>query len=271
MISRVLRNHRLFYLLCVALLVVALSGTSKVAQAAGVTISISQVNGIQATCNGAGGNARILVNYTVSVNVPTGSSLILRVSVSAPGFSSDNLSGLFPPAGFQYDGPYSNSKSTFVSRTYGSSIPANSLFTITYYNGIGSGGDTIQINCSTGALVGGANVSAFNITHFDPADGRIDGKPADRIVIYCNPTATPPSIDIYGIANDGTGFFLARFKFSLVVRSGKRGVLLRPVGKGKISLLVDANNNFYAAWNGGPYNANGQGDFAKSFTCPFSR
>jgi hypothetical protein len=48
--------------------------------------------------------------------------------------------------------------------------------------------------------------------------------------------------------------------------------LTRNLGKnGTLIISVDVQNNFWVSWTGGPYNADGQGAWAKSFKCDFKR
>jgi len=102
---------------------------------------------------------------------------------------------------------------------------------------------------------------------FDPKDGRINGQPGDRVVVYCN---QPDQIAVYGVDNNGNGFELAAFSNRDVVAAGQSGVTKNLGATGTVSLMGTAQGNFWLAWNGGSYGANGQGNFAKAFTCAFT-
>jgi hypothetical protein len=143
---------------------------------------------------------------------------------------------------------------------------------------------------------------------FNPGDGRIDGRPADRIVVYCNTSANPPNLAIYGVGSDSKGIFLATVNFADLLKAGnpryaeykaklekliqsgspdpveldnllaearreaKLNVLVKKLGaNGTLLIIVDDQNSFTVSWTGGPYGANGQGVWAKSFKCDFKR
>jgi hypothetical protein len=103
---------------------------------------------------------------------------------------------------------------------------------------------------------------------FDPGDDRVDPRPGDRVAVYCDiPEST---LTVYGINDVGQGFFLDRFSYSDIVASGPSGVTHHLGENGSVSVSVDGQNNFWLAWNGGKFNATGQGDFAKGFNCAFT-
>jgi hypothetical protein len=143
---------------------------------------------------------------------------------------------------------------------------------------------------------------------FDPGDGRVEPHPVDRLAIYCNRLANPATLDIWGITDDSKGFRLTTLVFAdlLKARNTKlpqiKAQLLKLLSQpdsdlneikallheyentdglhilsknlqvnGKLDISVDAQNNFYVAWSGGPFGANGQGSFAKAFKCNFAR
>jgi hypothetical protein len=108
-------------------------------------------------------------------------------------------------------------------------------------------------------------------TFFNPGDGRVDPRPADRVVVYCKPGANPPSVDVWGVLNDSTGRRLYTFAYADLVAAGAKGITKNVEPLGTISLRVDANNNVLASWTGGPAAATGVKDFAKSFTCSFAQ
>jgi hypothetical protein len=106
---------------------------------------------------------------------------------------------------------------------------------------------------------------------FDPRDGRAEPRPGDRIAVWCNIAGDPPAIDVWAVGNDSRGFRLTTFKFADLVKAGPKGVTKDLGRNGKLSAMVDDQNNFYVAWNGGPFGATGKASFAKTFTCAFKR
>lgn len=109
---------------------------------------------------------------------------------------------------------------------------------------------------------------------FDPGDNRIDPRPGDRLAVYCNPADKPPAIVVYGIADNlpdyQKGFYLATFINADLLKAGQNGITFNlGAGKGSVSMMQDGNGHFYTAWNGGPYQATGQGIWSKSFSCSF--
>jgi hypothetical protein len=82
-------------------------------------------------------------------------------------------------------------------------------------------------------------------------------------------------VTIYGIANNTDnnqgGFPLGTFTYADLVTAGKTGLTIKAGNKGSISLETDGNGLFFASWNGGLYNATGQGIFTKLFNCTFTK
>ncbi len=106
---------------------------------------------------------------------------------------------------------------------------------------------------------------------FDPADGRIAAAAGDRVAVYCNTTATPPNLDVWGVTDDSVGHKLFQFAYADLVKAGAAGIMKNVEPMGSIWAAVDANNNFTVKWFGGPAGAIGEKDFAKSFTCSFAQ
>lgn len=101
---------------------------------------------------------------------------------------------------------------------------------------------------------------------FNPIDNRIDGRPGDRIAVYCEPDA----LTVYGVGNDSKGFLLASFSKVELQDAGVEGVFKDVGANGTISASMDDQSNFWVAWTGGQFGASGQGDFAKGGVCAFS-
>jgi hypothetical protein len=162
--------------------------------------------------------------------------------------------GLNPPL------PYSN-VTTIVSSIAGGPVITTTTITIVCTS---SGAKVTIINCPWDCGSSGSTV-----TFFDPKDGRKNGWPGDRVVVWCN--LDSGILDVYGINGEGKGFPLTTFNVKDVVRAGIKGITKNLGSTGLVSVSVDDQNNFWLAWNGGPFNANGQGDWAKGFNCPFKR
>ncbi|MBX3064167.1 MAG: hypothetical protein KF726_14410 [Anaerolineae bacterium] len=114
------------------------------------------------------------------------------------------------------------------------------------------------------------------VSFFNPGDGRVDPRPADRVAAYCGSEDT---IKVIVIGSEGKGQGEVFFNLQTLLKKGERGETKSPtsytaenVGKlGKVSLSAqefDGIIYFYLAWNGGYYNATGVGDFSKSWTSP---
>jgi len=106
---------------------------------------------------------------------------------------------------------------------------------------------------------------------FNPEDGRVDGRPGDRIAVWCNPASKPPNVDVFGVDTQGGGFHLATFVIADLIAAGPKGMTVNLGETGTVSAMIDDQNNLYIAHNGGSQNATGQGDFAKSIHCNFIR
>ncbi len=108
---------------------------------------------------------------------------------------------------------------------------------------------------------------------WNPNDARVDGRPGDRIAVYCNTNTTGTNantIGVYGILNNGEGKFLTAFKYSDVVKAGGKGITRSVEPLGTVYISVNDKTNFYVKWMGGPADATGMGDFRKWFTCDFA-
>ncbi len=102
---------------------------------------------------------------------------------------------------------------------------------------------------------------------FNPGDGRVNGQPGDRLVVDCD----EDRIIVYGVNDESLGFLLAAFSNEEVLAAGPAGIYVDLGEEGVLSISGDGVGNFWAAWNGGKFNATGQGDWAKGFHCDFSQ
>lgn len=97
---------------------------------------------------------------------------------------------------------------------------------------------------------------------FNPGDNRVDPRPGDRLAVWCN---QPDTLVVYGIDNNSRGFPLTTFSNAAIRVAGSNGLTRNLGSTGTVSVSEDNQNNFWLAWNGGPY-----GNFAKGFSCKFT-
>lgn len=127
--------------------------------------------------------------------------------------------------------------------------------------------DTIQIACVAPKV----NRPLPIFEGFNPRDGRVEPKPADRVAVYC----AGPELKVWGIGPDSVGFPIATFPFADIVNAGRGGISISKPGLGTVSVSVDSQNNFWLAWQGnisvsaGQFYADGtaKNGYAKGFTC----
>jgi hypothetical protein len=106
---------------------------------------------------------------------------------------------------------------------------------------------------------------------YSPGDSRVAPDPGERIVAYCNTSATPPNVDVWIVDGESHGKRLTTFNFKDIVAAGPKGLYRTVNPYGVVSIMVDSQNNFWLALNGGLFKANGQGSWAKGFKCDFAR
>lgn len=128
---------------------------------------------------------------------------------------------------------------------------------------------TVQ-DCSSGGGggSGGGGSSNGRVEIYNPNDGRVEGGPGDRVVVWCNLKAKTPSIDVWGVDSNSRGFKLATFSIAAIKRAGAKGLTRRLNRNNIVSISVDANGRYFASWYGGAHGANGLKPFVKSFVCP---
>ncbi len=127
----------------------------------------------------------------------------------------------------------------------------------------GTGDFAKSVNCN-GRIPGAPQPGSGTL-----ADSRADPRPGDRIAVYCDGFDT---LVVWGIDNDSKGFPLTTFSYHQLRQAGLKG-LTRNLGTlGSVSASVDDQNNFWVAWNGSTFGANGQPGlgFAKGFRCAFA-
>lgn len=226
-------------------------------------------------------------------------------SVSVMGSHFDYVvAGAYRPSPFTFLGDSTIEASGPYTLTF--TIPPQAPGTTFVVEAYEFGGSVIRVNvtCSPG---GAANVPGAVLV-FNPNDGRVDPKAADRLAIWCLTSGDTPNLLVYGVASDSKGIFLATVNFADLLkaknpryaelngklakllksgtpdgveldkllaeikREAKLNVLFKKLGgNGTLIVIVDDQNNFTVSWTGGPYGANGQGVWAKSFKCDFKR
>ncbi|GEM_PF-2604038 len=128
---------------------------------------------------------------------------------------------------------------------------------------------------SSGGSGGAGGSSAPVVTFFSTADHRVDPRPGDRLDVHC---IDPDILHIVAIDSSLAAGY-ARFKLADLLAAGQAGlskpllsyVTNAPADGGVISASATRSGGqtyFYIAWNGGKYNATGQGDFTKAFASP---
>lgn len=128
---------------------------------------------------------------------------------------------------------------------------------------------------SGGSSGGSGGSSALVVTFFTTADNRVDPRPGDRLDVRC----IAPDILHIVAADSSVAVGYARFKLADLLAAGQAGlskpllsyVTNAPADGGIISASATRSGGqtyFYIAWNGGKYNATGQGDFTKAFASP---
>jgi hypothetical protein len=101
------------------------------------------------------------------------------------------------------------------------------------------------------------------VTWYTATDGRINGNAGDRIAIYCRKSGR---IEVWSI-NDSQGRFLVEFNHTVVDAAGRAGLRIAVGNQGVVTIGGDGQGQYWASIYGGPNNASGTGDFAKTFNC----
>jgi hypothetical protein len=104
---------------------------------------------------------------------------------------------------------------------------------------------------------------------FNPGDGRVDPLPGDRLAAYCN--LNDGTLVIYLVQDNSIGLYGAKFLYKDLLAAGKAGLSVNKGENGVVSVSTDGKGNFWAAWNGGQFKADGNPNhgFAKGFNCTF--
>lgn len=206
----------------------------------------------------------VVLGQPSPANAACGSSTRPFAIFSVPVAKGDSITVTLTSA----SGSGNNFGGTFLGAPFTSSIGNPAVFSAT-----ASSDGTLSVTIG-GAVGGGAFFTVtFNCSSnfFNPADGRIDGRPGDRVVVYCNASANPATVDVWGVTNDSKGHRLYKFNFADLVVAGSKGILKKVEPLGSVSASVNANNTFVVRWYGGPAGATGAGDFVKIVTCDFKR
>jgi len=113
-----------------------------------------------------------------------------------------------------------------------------------------------------GSVCIGPTVSS-QVTWYTATDGRINGGAGDRIAVYCRRSGR---IEVWSI-NDSLGHFLVSFNHIAVDAAGKAGFSVAVGTQGVVTIGGDGHGQYWVALHGGPSNAGGTGDFAKTVQC----
>ena len=99
------------------------------------------------------------------------------------------------------------------------------------------------------------------------ADGRLNSRCGDRIVVYCNGSQSPPNLDIWVVDSHSEGHELAKLPLA-TLSALKMGQFTKNMGRGGMIFAgLNAQGDGYAAVRGGPFHATAKGDWAKTFSC----
>ena len=108
--------------------------------------------------------------------------------------------------------------------------------------------------------------SGANVHFFAPGDARVDPRPGDRLVIYCD---QKDRVVVYGIddtqTEDKQGFLLAVFNAGDVQAGGIDGLTENLGENGTLSISLN-RGWYWVAWNGGKFGATGKDIWVKNFS-----
>jgi hypothetical protein len=217
--------------------------------------SLTYISGsLTADCSGVG-----FVNFTANFD---------RNNIPTPGYEQYAYRAVDGAGNVLYDPGYGFLPVPFGVVLFAGGIgftpyttpPTFNPITVTMVSLAGNGLPEQVIYATTGTCPGLPFASGGE-KHFDPKDSRIDGRPGDRLVVYCN---QPDTIVVYGVDNSGKGFELTTFSNQAVRTAGSQGMTKSFGSNGTVSISSDSKGNFWLAWNGGPY-----GNFSKGFSCNF--
>jgi hypothetical protein len=92
--------------------------------------------------------------------------------------------------------------------------------------------------------------------------------PNDRLVIWCNVSSSPATLDVWGIDANSRGYPLTTFQFADLVGAGSSGVVQQAQDHTSVRAKVDDQNNFDVTWY---TDAPDKPTFEKTFNCHFPR
>jgi hypothetical protein len=231
------------------------------------------------------------VDIDANWNIDTGTFVLHQVEVAAGTLVADNTFDITGGPIFGGGGPGSYTSQVLSNSTFfTASQPYTYTLETTYsMDGVPFMHNLFTITCNAGAVtsatvvntpISGAGSSGPVVTGCNlGGDGRVKSNCAERLAIYCDATANPPSITIWGVGPDSKGFKLTTINFDDILNAGPNGTSKQINNKGTVSVSVDAQNNFWFAWNGqvnvngNSFYADGQPEhgFAKGFACNFKR
>ncbi len=259
MITSLLR--RLIALFVVAIIVISLSTSIHPVQADVYHVFFS--NPRNATCFPSGPPNGVTVTVDWESNAPSGAQLRATVKENGTVRGSNVVAALFNTG----------------TVTVGTSVVAPMPYTLDYVfellvNGQTTSRSTITWRCiaagPTTVTIDNDSLSPGSkaLEFFTPGDGRINGRPGDRIAAWCNTSGEHAGLlDVYGVDDRGKGFQLTTFNLPDVVAAGSKGITKDLGPTGSVSASSNGQGDFWVAWNGGSFGANGSGDFAKGLNC----
>lgn len=189
---------------------------------------------------------------------PTGPAIPTVTIIGGPGSITTTLLG---PYGVPL--PFI-SEAIFELRVNGVLVTRSTVI----WNCTASGHTVTIVNETFGTSVPSQPTSAPQ--YWNPGDNRVDPRPGDRLAVWCN---QPGKLVVYGIDNNGKGFLLTTFNNMAILTAGSLGVTKNLGANGTVSVSEDSQGNFWLAWNGGQWNADGQPNhgFAKGISCDFTK
>jgi hypothetical protein len=176
-------------------------------------------------------------------------------------YTNSSTGGVLPPVSVAVNG-------TNIATYDNLSVQGPGTFTADIGYPLQPNGTAITITFGGGILLPISGSCSGNPSFFNGGDNRVDGKPGDRVAIYCNPTGSHPYIDVWGILDDSTGKRLGWFDYATLKAHNGGGSITSNMGT--VNIAVYPDKKVVVQWFDGPAYADGHGDFRKIVTCDFS-